>query len=83
VADEKLAAAEEDVTAGGIVTGTAAAVGAIAGAIIILAKRQFTDMPSVLIALVAILILIRFKKIQEPFIILVAALTGLLLKIWT
>src|ERR1700693_144796 len=31
---------------------TAAAVGAIAGAVIILAKRQFTDIPSVLIALV-------------------------------
>ncbi len=59
---------------------TAAAVGAIAGAVIVLAKRQFTDLPSVLIALVTILILIRFKKIQEPFIILLAALAGLLIK---
>ncbi len=59
---------------------TAAAIGAIAGAVIILAKRQFTDIPSVLIALATVLLLIRFKKIQEPFVILAAALIGLLLK---
>ena len=61
---------------------TAAAVGAIVGAVLVLAKRQFTDVPSVLIALVTILILLRFKKIQEPMIILVAALIGLLIKNW-
>jgi chromate transporter len=61
---------------------TAAAIGAIAGAVIVLAKRQFTDIPSVAIALVTILILLRFKKIQEPFIILAAALAGLLIKFW-
>ena len=59
---------------------TAAAIGAIAGAVIILAKRQFTDIPSVLIALTSVLILIRFKKLQEPFVILAAALIGLLIK---
>ena len=61
---------------------TAAAIGAIAGAVIILAKRQFTDIPSVAIALATILLLLRFKKIQEPFIILAAALVGLLFKNW-
>jgi len=61
---------------------TAAAVGAIAGAVIILAKRQFIDVPSVAIALAAILLLLKFKKIQEPFIILGAAFIGLLLKNW-
>jgi chromate transporter len=61
---------------------TAAAVGAIAGAVIVLAKRQFIDIPSVLIAVVVALILIRFKKVQEPFIILAAALLGLLIKGW-
>ena len=35
---------------------TAAAVGAIAGAVFVLAKRQFVDIPSVLIAIVAALI---------------------------
>ncbi len=61
---------------------TAAAVGAIAGAVIILAKRQFIDIPSVLIAVAAAFILIQFKKVQEPFIILAAALLGLLIKSW-
>lgn len=59
---------------------TAAAVGAIVGAVIVLAKRQFTDIPSVAIALVVIFILTQFRKIQEPFIILLAALAGLLIK---
>jgi len=61
---------------------TAAAVGAIAGAVIVLARRQFTDLPSIAIALTTILVLIRFKKIKEPLIILAAALIGLLIKNW-
>jgi chromate transporter len=61
---------------------TAAAIGAIAGAVIILAKRQFIDTPSVVITLMAIIILLRFKKIPEPLIILIAALAGLLIKTW-
>lgn len=59
---------------------TAAAIGAIAGAVCILAKRQFTDFISVTIAAIAILLLLRLKKIPEPFIILAAALAGLLIK---
>ena len=61
---------------------TAAAIGAIAGAVIVLAKRQFTDIPSILIATTTALLLIRFKKLQEPFVILAAALIGLLIKSW-
>jgi chromate transporter len=61
---------------------TAAAIGAIAGAVVVLAKRQFMDLPSVFIALTTSLFLIRFKKLQEPFIILAAALLGLLIKNW-
>lgn len=59
---------------------TAAAIGAIAGAVLVLAKRQLTDIISCAIAVVTILILFRFKKIQEPYIILAAAFLGLLLK---
>ena len=59
---------------------TAAAIAAIAGAVLVLAKRQFSDVPSVLIALVTIFVLARFKKFKEPLIILIAALTGLLIK---
>jgi len=59
---------------------TAAAVGAIAGAVFVLAKRQISDLISAAIALITILILLRYKKIQEPYIILVAAMIGLLLR---
>ena len=58
---------------------TTAAVGAIAGAVIVLARRQFTDILSIAIALVTILILLRFKA-PEPLVIIAAAIIGLLLK---
>jgi len=60
---------------------TAAAIGAIAGAVIVLAKRQFVDGITVGIAIVAAFILFKFKKIQEPYIIAVAAIIGLILKL--
>lgn len=59
---------------------TAAAIGAIAGAVLVLGKRTLTDLPTVLIALTTIGILFKFKKLQEPFIILIAAAVGILLK---
>jgi chromate transporter len=59
---------------------TAAAIGAILGAVFVLGKRQLTDIASGSIALVTILVLLRFKKIPEPFIIIVAAFLGLLIK---
>ena len=63
---------------------TAAAVGAIAGAVIVLAKRQFIkgdfiDITSISIAFITVLILLRFK-VPEPLIILSAAIMGLLVK---
>ena len=60
---------------------TAAAIGAIAGAVIVLAKRNLTDVTTIMIALTTIALLLRFKKLREPYIILVAALTGIILKI--
>ena len=59
---------------------TAAAIGAIVGAVFVLGKRQITDVTSAAILVVTILLLLRFKKIQEPFIIVAAAVTGLLIK---
>lgn len=59
---------------------TAAAIGAIAGAVLVLGKRQITDVTSTIIALVTIVILFRFKKVQEPLIILAAAIVGLIIK---
>ena len=61
---------------------TAAAIGAIAGAVCVLAKRQLTDLISVALAICTIMILLRFKKIQEPLVILAAALIGLVIKSW-
>jgi chromate transporter len=60
---------------------TAAAIGAIAGAVVVLAKRQFTDITSILIAAVVIIILIRFKTAREPLIIFYAALAGIIIKL--
>jgi chromate transporter len=59
---------------------TAAAVGAIAGAVVILGSRSLTDVPTVFIALLAAISLWRFKKLQEPYVILAAALIGLIFK---
>jgi chromate transporter len=56
---------------------TAAAVGAITGAVIILGRRTIIDIPTVLIALVTLTLLWRWKKIPEPFIVVGAAVIGL------
>ena len=55
-------------------------MGAIAGAAIILSKRAVMDLPTVLIAVVSLVLLLRFKKIPEPFIILGAGMVGLTVK---
>ena len=59
---------------------TAAAIGAIAGAVLVLGKRSLTDWPSVAMALATIIVLWKFKKMPEPFVIAAAAIIGLLLK---
>jgi chromate transporter len=60
---------------------TAAAIGAIAGAVLVLGKRTLIDLPTILIALTTAVILFRFKKLQEPFIIAAAALVGIVIKL--
>jgi chromate transporter len=59
---------------------TAAAIGAITGAVMVLGKRTLIDIPTVIIALTTIGILLKFKKLQEPVIIVIAALIGILIK---
>ncbi len=59
---------------------TAAAIGAITGAVIVLGRKSIVDIPTALLAIVTAVILWRTKKIPEPVIILVAALIGLLIK---
>ncbi len=56
---------------------TAAAVGAITGSVIVIAKRSIVDVPTLVIGLVTIALLWRFKKLQEPVIVTAAALLGL------
>ncbi len=58
---------------------TAAATGAIAGAGFVLGRRALIDVPTVLIALATVLLLVKFKKLQEPLIIVGAGLVGILL----
>ena len=55
---------------------TAAVVGALAGAVIVIATRSLTDIPVIIIAIATMLVLIYVKKIQEPYIILAAAIIG-------
>jgi chromate transporter len=57
---------------------TAAATGAIAGAVIVLARRSVYDLPTILICGVSLAILFRWK-IPEPVLIACAAVAGLLL----
>ena len=57
---------------------TAAATGAIAGAVIVLARRSIYDMATLMIAIVTFGVLIRWK-VPEPILIACAAAAGLLL----
>jgi len=57
---------------------TAAAIGAITGAVIVLAERSIVDVVTALIALVTIGVMWRFKKMPEAVVVAVAAVIGLL-----
>jgi chromate transporter len=56
---------------------TAAAIGAITGAVIVLAERSIVDLLTALMALVTIGLLWRVKKLPEPVLVAVAAIIGL------
>lgn len=57
---------------------TAAASGAIAGAVLVLGRRAIFDVPTMVIALVGLVLLWRFR-VQEPLLVAGAGLAGLLL----
>jgi chromate transporter len=59
---------------------TAAVVGALVGAVIVIASRSITDNITALIAICTAASLLYFKKLPEPYIIIVAAVLGLLIK---
>ena len=58
---------------------TAAAIGAISGSVIVIARRSIVDLPTVMIALLAVALLWRFKKLPEPVVVIAAALAGLVM----
>ena len=56
---------------------TAAAIGAIAGSVVVIAQRSISDIPTALLAVGATTLLWKFKKIPEPVLVIGAALIGL------
>ena len=57
---------------------TAAASGAIAGAVVVLGQRAIVDLPTTAIALASLGLLWRFK-LPEPLVVVAAGLAGLVL----
>ena len=58
---------------------TAAATGAIAGAVLVLGQRALVDLPTVLICAVT-LVIVTMKRVPEPALIAASGVVGLLLK---
>jgi chromate transporter len=61
---------------------TGAVIGALAGAVIVIAMRSISDVTTLIIAFATMLVLIFSKKIKEPYLILISGLLGLALKYW-
>ncbi|MBC7568077.1 MAG: chromate efflux transporter, partial [Pedobacter sp.] len=59
---------------------TAAVIGALVGSVIVIGLRSINDIWTALIAITALGALVYIKKLQEPYIIGVAAVIGLLIK---
>jgi chromate transporter len=61
---------------------TAAATGAIAGAAFVLGRRAVVDVPTALIATGTLAVLLRFRKVPEPLVILLAGVVGWAVTAW-
>ncbi len=59
---------------------TAAATGAIAGAVIVLGRRAVVDVPTILICVGTLGIIVTMKRVPEPALIAASGVVGLLLK---
>jgi chromate transporter len=57
---------------------TAAAIGAITGAVVVLGRRSVVDAPTAALAIGAAFLLWKFKKLPEPAIVAGAAIAGLI-----
>lgn len=62
---------------------TAAAIGALSGAVVVLAQRTLVDGPTVGLAAATALLLWRVKGLPEPILLLFAAGIGAALKLWS
>lgn len=60
---------------------TAAVVGALVGSVVVIATRSIVDIPTALIALLSGASLLYIKKMQEPYIIILAGLAGVVFKL--
>jgi len=58
---------------------TAAAIGTIAGAVVVLGKRSIVDWPTLAIMATAAVVLWRLKKVPEPVVVAAAAAIGLVI----
>lgn len=58
---------------------TAAAIGALSGAVVVIGARSIRDIPTAVIALVTLAVLWKTKKVPEPLLILGAAVIGLVI----
>lgn len=58
---------------------TAAAIGAIAGSVVVIGERSIFDLPTALIAVASAFLLWRHRKLSEPVVVFAAALLGMLL----
>src|SRR5947207_3925525 len=56
---------------------TAAAIGTITGAVVVLGKRSITDLPTIAILVATLVLLWKVRKIPEPAIVALAAVAGL------
>ncbi|OWG12380.1 chromate transporter [Delftia lacustris] len=56
---------------------TAAAIGSLAGAVVVIGVRSIKDVPTALLALGTAALLWKFKKLPEPIVVAAAALIGL------
>lgn len=60
---------------------TGSVIGALVGAVIIIATRAIVDIPTTAIALFSILALIYIKQAKEPYLILASAIIGVLINL--
>ncbi|RED27114.1 chromate transporter [Flavobacterium cutihirudinis] len=60
---------------------TAVVIGALVGSVIVIATRSIIDIPTTLIAILTIMALLYYKKLQEPYIILIAGIIGIFIKL--